>query len=163
MTQIIKYSNHIFKDLFSHYLIYIYIHTYIYKVTLGLSVCLSICLFVSKCGLNRCTDQHDIRHAYSYWVWLRYRLYNFYVQPFLPPKTPQKPPTQHQGFKTGQLNNICTRPVLPRATITPSIFLSLIMLFENPGAVALLFENPGAVALLEFCEQSEQNSSIYIY
>ena len=37
------------------------------------------------------------------------------------------------------------------------------MLFENPGAVALLFENPGAVALLEFCEQSEQNSSIYIY
>ena len=31
---------------------------------------------------------------------------------------------------------------------TPSIFLSLIMLFENPGAVALLFENPGAVALL---------------
>ena len=36
------------------------------------------------------------------------------------------------------------------------------MLFENPGAVALLFENPGAVALLEFCERSEQNSSIYI-
>ena len=35
--------------------------------------------------------------------------------------------------------------------------------FEDPGAVALLFENPGAVALLEFCEQSEQNSSIYIY
>ena len=37
------------------------------------------------------------------------------------------------------------------------------MLFENPGAVALLFKNPGAVALIEFCEQSEQNSSIYIY
>ena len=46
---------------------------------------------------------------------------------------------------------ICHRPgFTPHydTIFTPSIFLSLIMLFENTGAVALLFENPGAVALL---------------
>ena len=38
----------------------IYIYIYIYKIAICLYVCMSVCLFVSKCGLNRCTDQPDI-------------------------------------------------------------------------------------------------------